>query len=741
MITLLRIIFLAFISLSIELELTIDIYEISEYFDIIEKVEITEEDSKKLINSLVQILERYVFLDIAKNPPQPKENYFNKVDLIKELNSINTQKRSLYEFYRDVKSVICKCQDLHLDINLERNFTSTINLLKSEFVSPITLYIQDTDVYALPTPNAENIFDQNIMDIIYANIQNPVKTIKGLDPIEYIQKFNGNFNKLKNNHAQFTSNKNIMVEHTITQFPFRKDELTNIELVYSTGRTVNLNYKVLTANDEKQLLSKIYDIPTNFNNSFINYNLLKPKQHALEYYKKNSNILKDIKWDKIFENGILKCKVDSTNNVNVIFQSTFTVQDLVGSINFLGDCFDLFDDNNYPIVVIESNNNGGLVLLANYFKSFLNLNIPNVNYMSLRYNDYVKNNLAKTLLVKDINTCKYKSGEDLFKTNYISDNYGKDEDNNEVIHKRTEIFDFSFVNEILFYDLRKNAKNIRKPHEIIIFTDSFSFSATSIFIKGIQSNGGAIIVGYSGNPKQNLDFFDSSQSPSAVQSISDSQDDLSKEIKKLGFSFTYPYMETFSKLDSKDEMNYPLEYVVNLVDERVGFYNGYDDLLYQDFIDESLRIFDYYKERCNPNNKKLLKISEKCTFSDSKMRGGYECNDEGYWSENCIPSFCENGYRLDKKENKCVEDICLKQRQAEEEEEKKRKNSQDDGKESSIKAFKIVTRVFFSLLILCIIIFLVCHCIGGFSTGYLCIPIILFLIITVIFFILFMVNK
>lgn len=61
MITLLRIIFLAFISLSIELELTIDIYEISEYFDIIEKVEITEEDSKKLINSLVQILERYFF--------------------------------------------------------------------------------------------------------------------------------------------------------------------------------------------------------------------------------------------------------------------------------------------------------------------------------------------------------------------------------------------------------------------------------------------------------------------------------------------------------------------------------------------------------------------------------------------------------------------------------------------------------------------------------------------------------
>ena len=720
MITLLRIIFLAFISISLELE-EMNFYEISDYFDIIEKVDISEEDSKNLINSLVNILERYVFLDIAKKPPQPKENYFNEVDLIKELKNINTKKRSLYEFYRDVKSVICKSQDLHLDINLERAFTPDINLKNSAFISPITLSIKDDNVYALPSSFGEDFFELNIMDIINSNIKNPVKTIKGLDPIEYIQKFNGNFKKLKNNHAQFTINKNIIVGSTISEFPFRKDELANIELVYSTGRTVDVSYKVITSKDEKQLLSKFYDMPTNYNKSYINYNLLRPKQFALEYYKKNSKILKEIKWDKIFENGILKCKVDSINNVNVIFQSTFMVNDLQASFLFLGECFDLFDDNNYPIVVIESNNNGGLIVLADYFKSFLNLNIPNVNYMSLRYNDNVKNILPKTLFVKDINTCKYKMAEDLFIVNYVSDNYGKDKDNNEVIHKRTEIFDYSRADEIYFYNLRKKSKNIRKPHEIIIFTDSFSFSATSIFIKGIQSNGGAIIVGYGGNPKQK-DYFDSSQSPSSVQSISDSKDDLSQEIQKLGFSFSYPYMETFNKLDSKDEINYPLEYVVNLVDERVGFYNGYEDSLYQNFIDESLRIFDYYKERCNPNNKKLLKISEKCTFSDSKMHGGYECNDKGYWSENCIPSFCENGYRLDKKQNKCVEDICLKQRNEES------------------KTFIIVTIVFFSLLILFIIIFLVCKCIGGFKAGYLCIPIAIFLIITIVFFILCMVN-
>ena len=36
---------------------------------------------------------------------------------------------------------------------------------------------------------------------------------------------------------------------------------------------------------------------------------------------------------------------------------------------------------------------------------------------------------------------------------------------------------------------------------MIIFTDGFSYSETSLFIKETQLKGGAIIVGYGGNPK------------------------------------------------------------------------------------------------------------------------------------------------------------------------------------------------------------------------------------------------
>ena len=50
----------------------------------------------------------------------------------------------------------------------------------------------------------------------------------------------------------------------------------------------------------------------------------------------------------------------------------------------------------------------------------------------------------------------------------------------------------------------------------MIFTDGFSYSATSILLKNIQLFGGAIIVGFNGYPKEGKETFDSSQSPTNV---------------------------------------------------------------------------------------------------------------------------------------------------------------------------------------------------------------------------------
>ncbi len=85
------------------------IFEIEEFFELIYKTNITKQDSTKIINNLKKILERYVYLDIAKLPPQPSEGHINEVDLIKELSNVNQEERPLYDFYRDVKIIIDKC--------------------------------------------------------------------------------------------------------------------------------------------------------------------------------------------------------------------------------------------------------------------------------------------------------------------------------------------------------------------------------------------------------------------------------------------------------------------------------------------------------------------------------------------------------------------------------------------------------------------------------------------------------
>ena len=84
-----------------------------------------------------------------------------------------------------------------------------------------------------------------------------------------------------------------------------------------------------------------------------------------------------------------------------------------------------------------------------------------------------------------------------------------------ITHKRTNVFvelcgrdERKAYNE--FRKKYENSPNLKRPTDIIVFTDGYSFSSASTFIKGLQNIGGAIIVGYSGNPKTETDLFDAS---------------------------------------------------------------------------------------------------------------------------------------------------------------------------------------------------------------------------------------
>jgi hypothetical protein len=259
-------------------------------------------------------------------------------------------------------------------------------------------------------------------------------------------------------------------------------------------------------------------------------------------------------------------------------------------------------------------------------------------------------------------TCeRIKTLDDIM--NEVTDYY--DYNNLKIEHKRTKVFDNAVMEfrETLrgFREEYINSPNLKKPTEIIIFTDSYSYSATSGFIKGFQNTGGAIVVGYYGNLKINgTDLFDASQSYSRVQNL-EKENNITKNLNDLGFLLIYVTIgETFN--DSYKVGNQiPKEYAFDPVDERVNIYSVYSDNLLNKFIDEGLKIFQKYNKdgKCNSKNKKLLfhtKMCEKIGKIEYE-HGGYKCKENNEWNINeCESHYCDIGYYYNYHEKKCIKD-------------------------------------------------------------------------------------
>lgn len=634
-------------SLAIETSDSLTSYDLTSFFNEINTYTINKKDSEEVINTLKTKIEQYVYLDIIKRPPSTPENYYQEVDIITELDQISTEGRTLYEFYRDIKLALKKCKDGHLDILLDEY---KLDLTKMYFISPLYFKIEENEneVYVVAKLNEDLVdyFDSDLTDKIKSKSNLKIKSINGVGPIEFIQTFNKNFVTMKSNQAQFVLNFNSLRNWPILYFPFQKTDLENIRIVYDDfiSSSLTFSYKVLNTNNvENKLFFNIKNNDINFNlinDHFSNLFLSKNK----EFVNKNT-----INWDYYYSENVkekdyFKCRVDEMNEVNVIYQNTFVV-DFEKAKKVIDNCFSLFDGNTYPIIIIEDFNAGGNGVTASYLQSYINLNNIPFEYASARNNqeDKTKYNYG----VKDVDTCKTIEIKNCFNS-LIIDDYGINSKDEKVTHERTKIFHTS-VGRAQFFKKRKEAKYIRKPTEIIIFTDGYSFSATSSFIKNTQIKGGAIVVGYGGNP--NINSFDSSQGPSAVEDIS-----------FLGFTLKFSVFEYFDRLDKEDELNIPLEYKIHPIDERITLYNKYTEDNYENFIDEAKDIFKKYNNNgeCNKNNPKLLLIDENCDDPTKNTHGGYKCGADGKWSTECVASFCDNGFYYDEQKKECIVDICIK---------------------------------------------------------------------------------
>ena len=671
------------------------VYSIEEIFNILNNLTETEDNLNMIIDSLSETLNKaYVYNEIYKNPPQPKfdENYYQKINVQEKLKSINTKNANAYEFYREIKKVLDSLGDHHLVFGGEiilnyLNFLEPIRYDIRKFDNKYRMFAQEI-IYTDYFKNFKN--NETIFDIIKNNRNTPIKSINGQDPFNFISNFGGVFKKLKSTQATFRYKFINHNSKSLADYPLLFDEFTNFTVIYDNGDSFTTDYIIYTTKileetdfikenkffDFNAKKSDIIDYRMNmdslllkssiFLNDINNLSKDENKKHVnINEEKTNYSSLGSINWDYDSDSSIF-CKVDEAKKVNIYVLSNFNIKESPRYIKAVKNCVELFDNNDYPIIFVNIFNQGGLIYMAQLILELLSPRIALNIYGAFRDSDIFKDNKIFNDEIlssfSDSKNCEVLNYEKLInKTNKV--NYG-----NQIEDTLSDVVIFNgkkFKKEV--EPIKKKLKNPRKPTDIIVFTDGFTFSAGAVMIKFLQYYGAAITVGYFPYPNLNNIPFDSGSSASALFSYKILQSfniDEYKKLEKLNLYLSVPGAQIFY---NKNDFNHPLEYEVTPVDETVEIYPKYENTYnilndegYESFINESLIIFEKYKTRCNPKNNKLLLLTSDCDgkFRNNYTHGGYKCNENGTWSQECVPSYCDIGFIFDHTKHKCVIDIC-----------------------------------------------------------------------------------
>ena len=662
-------------------------YSQNSKFDYLLDEEIEESKCKDIIKNIKDLLDIYVFSDIAKNPPKINgENYHHeKIDLKKELGNIVTSDRKFYEFYQDIIRILGVVKDLHFSIfafqtpNKNRIYQCPVlpfNFIIKEYNKDFRIFIEKNNYYK------DINIDDNIRKFIDRHLNIPLKTINNIDPFDYIQNWS-KYNSVKNPHAQFTNIIKTISGFYLTIYPLNFSEISLNDYEFEDNQLLRIPYLIKDS---------LYKNNIEFQNYFSN--IIKSNEKNVDVplidkidekflifkgLKKElkSELQANIKWDQdiTYIEGkapnlkFIKCKIDKDKKVNVIYQNSFLFEFLYNSMGNMLKCVKSFYSNNYPIIIIESKNGGGYAVLSSIFLQILQPNIENKFYLSYKVTPISQaffQNKDFRNIYDSVNCKEIKSFDYFINNNYIyTDTYG----DTTINHKRTYPMDsVTYIIRLALNEFREELKklpnfnsNYKKPTDIIIFTDSYSYSATSNFIKGFQNTGGAVTVGYFGNPKiKGTNLFDASQSPSRVEKNSLNATQMFLELKSLGFyigGVTSAETYNFHQTNTKDQI--PREYAFDPVDYRVDIYSEYSDSLYDKFIQEGLNIHKKLNidNSCNSRNEKLLLHDNDCIVSGyDHAYGGYKCKADNTWDRSkCEPYYCDIGYYFDQIQKKCIE--------------------------------------------------------------------------------------
>ena len=639
---------------------------------------VSEDYCNQVISNMTAILdEGYVYLDFLKSPKQPEgyDDYIPKVDLISELNAIDKKDRTFYDFYRDIENVLEKTRDGHFNM-YARVSPNNFFLNASYFCIPFTYSLIETKnengevngafLSIEPSQACNDGYDQTTLDKIKDLKGKKIISINDLDPYEYFEVISKKARAIHSPQARF-----IYIRRTISQlsaqyYPLKKEELKLSIKFEGVDDNLNLDYRFVARKNLDDEFQKFY---ADEEKKHLKHKMPFPPLDEIELkYKIKKGILKekindgqDI-WDLKSNGGNIKCKVDKENELNVLYQNSFSPEDFDDYEKVMYECFSKFYSNDYKLIIIEDQNGGGYSELCIPCTQYVRPKVLKPEVTSMRSSQLI----YKNFFINDENlnpeTCfPYTEKDNIL--DGIKDQYSED-----VFHQRTKNVESFNIFEKKIMELKRreyfDTGKVKKPTEIIVFTDGYSFSCTSVFIKGLQVHGAAILVGYNSRPDLVEKKYDASQSNSAVETFPYSE--YIQNLDKLGYFCRLTFSEEFDPND-KGTPKTPMEFLIYPVDEVSNIFLEYEDDKYDRFVNASKKIFEKYNNlengECNPNNKFLNYETSDC---DSKLgieraHGGYICGADGKWDKNnCIATYCDKGYILNDERNKCIEDPCEK---------------------------------------------------------------------------------
>jgi len=627
--------------------------------------------NKNFTSSLLQqiewALELYPYVDIAKNPPShPSQEYYGKVNATEALNNLrNSLENSgnvVSKVFRPLKKFFASFRDGHFDYQRISNSAYANDVFfQVGYAVPFSWnYLPDSNgVFHVYIPGIDSNaylkeIDQNHLDqLVSGGIY--VESIDGKDAFEYLSNFFGDkMNRRSLQGRLHQTRRYSILGPYILDDPPEDDIFSQHVLKLSNGEEYPFNIRFV--NQRNRNSKETLPLLTEKSMHDITFDREIEILESLRSYQ--PKFVKDIK-----DNKYVYCI--NLTGVNYMSIHSFSADSTV-FLDELFTCVKVFDENDHPIVLDLPGNGGGSISLAVYTFGLLS---PYADYtfpFAVRRTDKMKDIAheggfgEKVYLYSEKCAAQNMKGKSLnsFWNSEEIDDYG-----NGVLHNRTKLFYIPY-----FSQSEKNkyslTKHVRKPTDIIVITDGLCFSACSMLVNQFIETGSAIIAGV-GFTNPGDEMFVASQCPSSVVSLHDVMNCKSQE-DDTGLSIRVTITETFSRPEDKKTM-IPRDYTISRIDANLGvypnytaLYQTYDQSSYQAVLTNSYKLHELFKSYCNSANQRVFYVTDNCSSSDPHAKFvGYSCGSDGKWNiSSCKISACENGYRVDFINNKCLKNDC-----------------------------------------------------------------------------------